>query len=95
MYKKMLHSNNLVKEETDNIYFEVSIAKLENFQMTERVVEELKTREVNGKVKFMAYNDNFIERFNMLKNKRHIVHIHIGLNTLLLLVLELYLYELI
>lgn len=58
-------------------------------------MEELKTREVNGKVKFMAYNDNFIERFNMLKNKRYIVHVHMGLNTLLLLALELYLYELI
>ena len=35
MYKKMLHCNNLVKEETDNIYYEVSVVKLEHFKLTE------------------------------------------------------------
>lgn len=91
----MLHCNSLVKDVSDNVYYEVSLAKLDAFKLTETVADELKNREKDGKVKFMAYNDNFIERFNMLRKNRHIVHVHMTLNAVLLVLLQVFLYELI
>jgi hypothetical protein len=78
------------------LYFEVNSDNLESFKFDPEILAKIEDRHKNShdrKIRFMVYNNLFLAGFQNLTSARFITFIHLVLNTVILLIMQYYVYE--